>query len=480
MNLFLEKNTLIKSFDQMSASGSVYSYGGGSCVSFYSTFSNRLSFESPYRDLNKDLIRSRASLDATVSLCDSTRSSCCARGLSATVLRTENEICLMSKHLKPITQNIEGFSKELQRDPISCEKTCLAVMQNLWTIMRDFQKSKAKGEEEIAQSDFVRSTAVQHGAISGLISVMKAYKESRKIQSRALILLSVICDDNFAHQDIVAEHHGVSFILGIMTHPQHSKSSRLCLDACEALATITSLSPKSLSQLSSGEGVGALSSVMQLHYKKYDIQECALHLLNHLAKNIPRTNKRIHLRSLRRSRKSFTLLEPLEDPELIEFLIRIIAKHKRVKSVVKLGVSFIHTLAHEGSIRTKSSLVWSNAVPVLMKASKNFLSIHSLQVECFKIFLILCKERPEALDMIVDDGCGFMFDVMDAHIQNDEVLHQICQLLQLICRHQHTCAAVAKSIRTNKKYRKALKAVAESIKSDQSNMASDIMSKCLS
>ena len=62
------------------------------------------------------------------------------------------------------------------------------------------------------------------------------------------------------------------------------------------------------------------------------------------------------------------LQQILEDPDLIETLVAVMNKHKKLKTVQHIGNTLIYLLATKGSQRTKSSLVWSHAVSAVLKA----------------------------------------------------------------------------------------------------------------
>lgn len=455
--------------EHMEYPSSVYSHGG-SQVSYYSNFSSRSMLESYYRGLHKELVQSRVSQDQTLSLSEITAaSSLCDASLRSRIL-SDDVVIIRGESLLPLIQTVERYCKKLCEIPTPNEKLCLAAMQSLWNILRALNKEPkmpcrntfpACAEEKVSFS-FVASLTINQGVIPALSCVMKTHRDSRKVQSRAILLLSILGEDNKEYQDVIAECHGVSYILAAMLHPQHSKSSRFCLDACESLASITSMSPRGLYQLAHGDGVRTLHCIMRLYYKKYAIQECCLRLLSQLAKHSP-PSKRAQFRDQKKAHNMpcQVLLETLEDPELIEFVVHIISRHRKLKHVLLYGGSFLHELAIHGTLRTRSSLVWSKAVPMIVKVSKAFLSHATIQMDCFETLWALCKERPEARDMAVEDGCVFLFEAMLAHLNHTTLPEKACMLLCLLCSYRHTCSPVIKCFRKNAKYRKALLTIEE-------------------
>jgi len=369
-----------------------------------------------------------------------------------------------------LVQIVEKYATKLQGNPPPNEKTCLAAMQSLWNILRALNNSapaesssqaSQTSQTSITRAD-VSSLAVRQGCIPALTSVMKTYKDSIKVQSRAVSLLGALGEDNASYQDVIAEAHGVSYVLAALVHPQHSKQSALCQEACGCLVNITSHSPRAVSQMAHGEGVQTLSATMKLHSKKECVQETALNALCNLARQ-------------RSEDKPFEFLELLEDAELIELVVDTMSRHKKVKGVMQAGGSFIHALATKGKPRTKASLVWSKAVPIVLKVLKYFPQDASMQLKCLESLFSLSYERPEALVVVAEDGCPLIFESMISHTQDEAIQSTSCQLLLLLCAHQHTCAPLSKCYKKNARHRKALQIAEQSYKDSCGDAADKIM-----
>jgi len=437
---------------------SLYSHGE-SCISFYSSFTAKPLYESNYKDLQQELMQSR------VSLMDQTAASSDCMSFRNSFYSQEDVLDEEIKRLIPLMQIVERFSQKLFEDPPPTERTCQKVMQILWTLLKALEKSskcqiKHENKEKMTNPS-VASLAVNYGAIPVLTSIMKTFKGSLKAQIRGILLLGALGENSAENQDVIAECHGVSYILAALVHPQHSKSSRLCLEACDALVKVTSHSTRCVFQLVHGDGVRTIHATMRLFTKKHEIQEYALRLLNHLAKHAHQTTERGTVRKSSRngSQKSFQLLEFLEDPELIELVVYVVSRHRKVKPILKHGGSLLNRLAIYGTSRTKSSLVWSKAVPVVVKISKEYISNASTQLECIDTLVALCIERPEARDMVVEDGCAFLFESMATHRTHVYLQQKACRMLHMLCDHRQTIVPISKCFRKNSKYRKILQTI---------------------
>ena len=408
----------------------------GSCKSYRSSLTKQ-SLDNYKRDLENEM--------SILSVDNVTAPTWDSQTLGLSISSGDEEATTQLSHL---VQAIEKCAKKLQEDPIPSEKTCIALMQSLWNITRAFKSSIRCGPAQTAS--FVSSLAVDMGALIALTNVMRAYKESSRVQSRGVLLLGALSEDNVKYQDAVADNHGVSYILAALVN--HSQSSSLCIDACKSLTSVTSLSIRNLSMMVHGDGVKTVRSVMQIHAKEEELQKCALLLLSNVAKID--FSRKSHDAST--TCNPYQLLEHVEDPELIETMVECINKNKRSRAVLKQGGILIHILATQGKPRTRCSLVWSKVVPIIVKISKSFVSNAITQTECIETLICLCNERPEARDVVAEDGCAFLFDAMVMHPKDSMVQTSACRLLHLICCFNHTCAPVAKCFKKHAKYRKTL------------------------
>jgi len=339
-------------------------------------------------------------------------------------LSFRSEACDSPRHTKerlsPLGLAVKKFAKELQQnDPPPSEKHCQMILQSLWNILLHCSSSAltVTGQpvalpiegEESKKSSATKAVAVNNGAVPALTSVMKNYKESIKIQSRGILLLGAIGEDDPEHQEAIAECHGVSFILAAMI--VHRKSPTLCLEACSSLYKVMNKSQRAASQLAHGDGVRTLWETMKTHLKHQGIHQYALSVLCLVASDD-------------------ALLKKIEDPELFEVVVNAMNKHKKVKPVLQFGNKLLHSLATRGTNRTKSSLVWSQAPTIILKTLKYFATQHEVQLSALESLLALSIERPEARCMICDaGGVVVLQDLMKKHPDNQRIQKLGCEIL---------------------------------------------------
>jgi len=361
--------------------------------------------------------------------------------------------------LSPLGVTVEKFAKKLHEEPPPSERQCTAALQSLWNILRALtpNENSACSDASSCSSDehktSAKQLAVSSGAIPGLTTCMKLYKDNIRIQSRAVLLLGEIARDNASYQNMVADHHGVSYVLAALLHPQHSKQPTMCLEACASLAHMTSLCHRNVYQFAHGEGVRTLKKVMEENQKQVKVQISALQVLRCVAKQ-PQPKSRIKQAE---EFNQFEFLDRIEEPELIELIIETILRHKKDKAILQVGGNLIFILATQGKPRTQASLVWSKAVPLLFKVMKNLLCNSETQLECILALHELSRERPEARQMVSEEGCSYLLDALQAHPKNAQLQLLTCQFLKFLGDHQ-TYYNISKTLKKNSKYKKVLQA----------------------
>jgi len=357
-----------------------------------------------------------------------------------------------NRKLSPLGVVVKKCARELQAEPPLSERRSQLILQSLLNILNNHSMETTSNtlhngtDSSHSAANTAKAIAVDNGALPAITAVMKIYKDSAKLQSRAILIFAALAQDNADHQDAIADCHGVSYILAAML--AHSKSSSLCLEACSALVKCTSLCPRSASQLAHGDGVRTLRDTMQLHSKHPGIQQYALQVLVHVSRQPPPPT---NLLNQNHTHDPYVCLHFVEDPELMELLVELLIKHRKVKPILQLGGTLIHILAKHGKPRTKSSLVWSKAVPVLLKVSKSFSSNALTQLDALQALLALSIERPEAREVVAEDGSTIIFDAMSCHARNLAIQHTATQLIHLFCQ-GHTSIFIAKCLKKHSKY----------------------------
>lgn len=420
-NLIQLKEANSKPIDPGSAHGSVHSLS--------SAFSEKMSINSFDKghggsSMSGSMRRDASFLEGTAAISD-----------SMSILSDDS-----SSRLSPLGIVVKKCARELQSHPPLSERRSLLILQSLYNV--------------ISNNDQSKPVAIENGALPAITSVMKTYKDSAKLQSRAILILGCMGENNFDHQEAIAGNHGVSYILSAMTN--HPKSGSLSLEACSALYKLTSQSPRNASQLAHSDGIRTLRSSMQAHIKDQGIQQYALAVLCKVAESE---------------------LTEVEDPELIEVVVDVMGKHKKVKTILQVGNTLLHVLSVKGTPRTKNSLVWSNAVPVILKSLKYNPSTGSTQLEGCESLYALSLERPEARVTIAEDGVNLIFEAMHCHPTSGRIQKAACLVLLLLVE-DHTSTYVVKAMKKSPKYRGVLESAHHNHNEECGALASKILLVC--
>lgn len=299
--------------------------------------------------------------------------------------------------------------------------------------------------------DLAKQFAVQLGAIEQITRLMRKFKDLPRYQSKAVELLGVLGHNNPDHQDEIAKYHGVSYICGVLLHPQHSKNERLCARACEALARICSkYSKPALSQLiDTCDGIFTICGLIKKKYlsEKYAaaIHKNVLKLLVNAASYYEfepywdadeafedkekvgftfSDNEPIRLGQTTVSNgKTYPFLQHVVDPDIVDDIMNsLIVKHfykkKASEKILEQSIHLIHILATQGRhFGTRNALVRKNAIPVVLKGMqcyKGLLPTECLQVQMKGLDTLFwfAKERVDARETILQDGCATIMDAM--------------------------------------------------------------------
>jgi hypothetical protein len=400
-------------------------------------------------------------------------------GLSVTDTSIQTELTLDSSHQghqpqrpSPLGKVARECARELQSNPPVGERRCLIIVQILLNILNNHtmettsnamqylnnDKSKRQHAASIANA---KKAAVDYGVLPAITHVMKTYNDSATLQSRAILILGGIGEDSPEYQEAIADVHGVSFIMGVLLNASHAKSITLCLEACSSLVKICSNSHRNTSQLTHGDGVRILRSVMGAHSKQARIQQYALILLSEVAyqpKNNPPNKRNIILQNQNdNTYNPYQFLPSLEDPELIELLVDTMMRHNKVKQVLQKGGHLIYLLATRGRPRTKNSLVWGKAVPITLKVLKTFQNSSVTQLEGLEAIWSLAIERPESREVLAEEGCVLLMESMASFPEKRQIQDMACKILGLLCQDQAHSAHVAKCLKKNSEFRKTLR-----------------------
>jgi hypothetical protein len=358
---------------------------------------------------------------------------------------------------------------ELQSNPPVGERRCQLILQSLLNILNNHtmettsnamhyhnnDKSKKQHATSIAKA---KKAAVDYGALPAITHVMKTYKDSATLQSRAILILGGIGEDRPEYQEAIADVHGVSFIMAVLLNASHAKSNTLCLEVCSSLVKICSNSHRNVSQLTHGDGIRILRSVMGAHSKQAGFQHCALVLLSEVAyQPSPPNERNIILMNQNDTYNPYQFLPSLEDPELIELLVDTMTRHKKVKQVLQKGGHLIYLLATQGSPRTKNSLVWSKAVPITLKVLKTFQDSPVTQLEGLEAMWSLAMSRPESRDVLAEEGCFLLMESMALFPKKRHIQDTACKILRLLCQDHAHSAHVAKCLKKNPEFRNTLR-----------------------
>jgi len=368
-----------------------------------------------------------------------------------------------ARKLSPLGIVVKKCSRELQAVPPLSEKRSLLILQSLLNVLETKATSVMPDHPLMSQADKDAASVLSHrkqskliaidsGALPAITSVMKTYKDSAKLQSKAVLLLGTLGED---YPEQLANSHGAGYILAVLCHSKHCKSESLCYDACSSLAKICGceddfdeLCPlslpnqRNLSQVAHGDGIKTLQKVMKIHLKHHGIQQRAIQILCSIATNEEDDEK--------------YLQQILEDPDLIETLVAVMNKHKKLKTVQHIGNTLIYLLATKGSQRTKSSLVWSHAVSAVLKAMSMNTLVPTVQLEACEALYAMAMERPEARSTISEEGSVLILDAMKAHPNHSPIQHSACQLLAILCEHPTTSKYIASAIDKQPNYRSVL------------------------
>jgi hypothetical protein len=368
--------------------------------------------------------------------------------------------------LSPLDIIVKKCSRELQAHPPVDERRAQLILQSLLNIvinrrMKTTSNAMLNATSKESSAENAKQVAIKYGALPAITCVMRTYRGSTKLQSRAILILGALGEDNAGHQEAIADYHGVSYVLAVLLHSSHSKSSSFCLEACSTLIKVMSLSHRSVSQLVNGDGVRTIRRVMQTHSKHAGIQQYCLAVLGFVAK-LPSPQgpinhcRRGSITSIASTFSPYKFLPYLEDPEVIEVLVAIVAKHRKTKPILHLGGHLIFVLSTQGTCRTKNSLTWSNAVQMILKVMKSSFSNGTTQLEGALSFESLARERPEARGVLAEEGCAILLESLSCHPKRNDLQQALLGVLSLLCDQNHTAAHVAKCLNKNSKYKKLL------------------------
>ena len=294
----------------------------------------------------------------------------------------------------PLGTVVKKCAQELQRKPPLSERRTQIMLHSLLEVVSGNMKNAG--------------IAIENGAVPATIAVMKNHKDSVKLQSRAILLLGSFGED-IQGKDAVASHYGIGYILVAMD--RNSKSSNLWRDSCSALCKLTNGSTRNSCQLAYGDGVKILHRGMKNFIKDNSIQFNSLATLFYVAQSE---------------------VSCVADPEVIETAILSMTTHKKVKAITQIGCSLINFLSMNGDSRAKSSLVWSNALSVILKAMKHLPCCGVVQREGCEALSSLVQERPEARVFIAEEGLSQILDAMVTQPSCVSIQKSVCDILNVL------------------------------------------------
>jgi hypothetical protein len=362
--------------------------------------------------------------------------------------------------VSPMESRLRKCAMELLQNPPVGESRSRMILQSLLNVFNNVTLGATQHHTSLENIVNAKKATV-HYALPAITHVMKLYKCSARLQSRSMLILGHLGEGNPDHQDAIADVHGVSFIMAVLLHSSHSKSNTLCLEACGSMVKICANSPRNTSQLIGDDGISVLRSIMRYHSKQVGIQEQVLALLGNVAyQPNPPNNRTLLLNQQNNGETTYNpyhFLPILEDPELIEICLAIMAKHKKSKEVLQKGSRLIYLLATQGTPRTQNSLVWSKAVPVTLKVLKTFPESPVTQLEGLEALLCMALERPESRGVLAEEGCAILLESMTGHQTNPHIQDRACKIFGILCQESAYSTYVAKCLKNTPSYRNTLK-----------------------